>query len=622
MPGLARLVDEIHRGGAKASIQLGHGGGHTRKDICGETPLAPSAIPHPVFEVTNETIVPKAMTRDDIAATTAAFAGAAARAERAGFDCVEIHAAHGYLISQFLTPFENRRTDSYGGTLENRARFGLDILRAVKAAVAIPVIFRVSVDDYFPDGMPEHEGKQVAIWAAQAGADALHVAAGHYRSLPSAARMIPPMEYPDATFLAYAADVKRQVSMPVIAVGRLGDPATAAAAVSDGKADFVSLGRTLIADPDWVAKLTRGEPIRRCLACNTCVNEMRGGTQLRCVVNGAAGREMLFRDAHGPQGERIAVIGAGPAGLTFASLVAEQNSVTIFERQDRAGGAFRYAGKAPLFQDVHANPASFARYVNDMVAACVKKGVTFRYGADVLRTPDLLAPFDRIVIASGARYRFGLGAARQVAARSWRRPLAGPARHLLAFRVPRLVLPSGAARHRRGVARAGATGTDRRRHRRRRAGGQEPPRHRQRLRGGAAGLDRIALPYHAASGGSRIKGCPIRMTLPDRTFSASVKSFGASTTMVEPCSNHPISSPLRKSLAQGMTLAPRRRRLTSTSRQCRRMLATRIAATGTSVTTAWLAASRVRITARSFLQNSFSIRRSAIGLTFQVSPEM
>src|SRR3954468_2982163 len=171
LPGLTRLVDEIHRGGAKASIQLGHGGGHTREDICGETPLAPSAIPHPVFEVTNDTIVPKAMTLDDIAATTAAFADAAARAQRTGFECVEIHAAHGYLISQFLTPFENRRTDQYGGTLQNRARFGLDILRAVKAAVGIPVIFRVSVDDYFPDGMPEHEGKQVAVWAAQAGAD-------------------------------------------------------------------------------------------------------------------------------------------------------------------------------------------------------------------------------------------------------------------------------------------------------------------------------------------------------------------------------------------------------------------------------------------------------------------
>jgi 2,4-dienoyl-CoA reductase-like NADH-dependent reductase (Old Yellow Enzyme family) len=415
LPGLTRLVQDIHRGGAKASIQLGHGGGHTRVDICGETPLAPSAIPHPVFEVTNETIVPKAMTLDDIRQTTDAFAAAAARAEQAGFDCVEIHAAHGYLISQFLTPFENRRTDAYGGSLENRARFGLDVLRAVKAAVRIPVIFRISVDDYFPEGLPEADGIKVAVWAGEAGADALHVAAGHYRSLPSAARMIPPMEYPDATFLDYAAQVKRQLSsasnraVPVIAVGRLGDPAAATDAVASGKADFVSLGRTLIADPEWPSKLARGEPIRRCLACNTCVNEMRGGTQLRCVVNGTAGRETEFAAARPPQGERIAVVGAGPAGLTYASLVAAGNRVTVFERAARAGGAFRFAGKAPLFQEVRANPFSFARYVDDMVALCTQRGVTFRWAADVAGTPDLLAPFDRVVIASGARYRFGLG---------------------------------------------------------------------------------------------------------------------------------------------------------------------------------------------------------------------
>ena len=125
LPGLGRLADAIRRGGARASIQLGHGGGHTRRDICGETPVAPSAIPHAVYEVTNETIVPEAMSRERIAATVTAFAQAAARAQQAGFDCVEIHAAHGYLISQFLTPFENRRTDQYGGSLENRARFGL-----------------------------------------------------------------------------------------------------------------------------------------------------------------------------------------------------------------------------------------------------------------------------------------------------------------------------------------------------------------------------------------------------------------------------------------------------------------------------------------------------------------
>src|SRR5438445_9061453 len=181
VPGLTRLIDAIHRAGAKASIQLGHGGGHTRRDICGETPIAPSAIPHPVYETTLETIIPEEMTTARIEATVAAHAAAAVRARKAGFDCVEIHAAHGYLISQFHTPFENRRTDVYGGSLENRARFGLAVLRAVKAAVPeLGVIYRVSVDDFFEGGVTYAEGRMLAIWAEQAGADAIHVTAGHY----------------------------------------------------------------------------------------------------------------------------------------------------------------------------------------------------------------------------------------------------------------------------------------------------------------------------------------------------------------------------------------------------------------------------------------------------------
>jgi dimethylglycine catabolism A len=410
LPGLAKLTDLIHRGGAKASIQLGHGGGHTRRDICGEAPIAPSAIPHPVFEVTFETIVPEEMTAARIEQTKTAFVVAAQRAQRAGFDCVEIHAAHGYLISQFHNAFENRRSDAYGGSLENRARFGLEILRAVEAAVpGMAVIYRISVEDFFPEGMPFPEGRQAAIWAAEAGADALHITAGHYRSLPSAAMMIPPMSLPEATFLDYAAEIKAQVKVPVIAVGRLGDPATAAAAVEDGKADFVALGRPLIADPEWVNKLRRGAPVRRCLACNTCVNEMRGGAKLGCVVNAAAGRERTFRDGTPVQGERIAVVGAGPAGLTYASLVAGQNAVTVFERADTPGGAFRLAGKAPLFQEVEADERALNAYIDGLVRACLQKNVTFRFGTDVRQNPDLLAPFDRIAIATGARYRFGLG---------------------------------------------------------------------------------------------------------------------------------------------------------------------------------------------------------------------
>ncbi len=410
VPGLTRLIDAIHRAGAKASIQLGHGGGHTRRDICGETPIAPSAIPHPVYETTLETIIPEEMTKARIEAVIAAHAAAAARARKAGFDCVEIHAAHGYLISQFHAPFENRRTDTYGGSLENRARFGLEVLRAVKAAVAeMPVVYRLSVEDFFPGGLPFSEGRQIAVWAAQAGADALHVTAGHYRSLPSAQIVLPPMTFPDALFLDLAAAVKKLVGVPIIAVGRLGDPAIATEAVAAGKADFIALGRALIAEPRWVEKLTRAEPIRRCLACNTCINEMRGGAPIGCVVNAAAGRERFFADRRPRQGERIAVIGAGPAGLTYASLVAEGNEVTVFEKDERAGGAFRYAGKAPIFQEVAANDASFERYVGDLVEACTRKGVTFRFRCDVAAEPHVLAPFDRLVIATGARYRFGLG---------------------------------------------------------------------------------------------------------------------------------------------------------------------------------------------------------------------
>ena len=410
LPGLAGLADTIHRGGAKASIQLGHCGGHTRRDICGEAPIAPSAIPHPVFEVTFETIVPEAMTKARIEQTKSAFAQAARRAQRAGFDCVEIHAAHGYLISQFHNAFENRRSDEYGGSLENRARFGLEVLRAVKAAVpGMAVVYRISVEDFFPEGMPFAEGKQMALWAAEAGADALHVTAGHYRSLPSAAMMIPPMRLPAATFLDYAAEIRRHVAIPVIAVGRLGDPATAAEAVARGHADFIALGRTLIADPAWVEKLRRGEPARRCLACNTCVNEMRGGAKLGCVVNAAAGREREFRGAAPVKSERIAVVGAGPAGLTYASLVAADNAVTFFERTREPGGALRDAGKAPLFQEVEADERAFTTYIDELVRACEQNHVTFRFGVDVRRNPDLLAPFDRIVIATGARYRFGIG---------------------------------------------------------------------------------------------------------------------------------------------------------------------------------------------------------------------
>ncbi len=410
LPGLRRLTAALHERGAKASIQLGHAGGHTREDICGEPPIAPSAVPHYVFELTGAMVTPTAMTQARIAETVRAFVLAAVRARAVGFDCVELHVAHGYLLSQFLCPEENHRSDEYGGSLANRARISLEILRAMKeAAPGFPVIFRLNADDFFPNGLTFKDSLQVAKWAAAEGADAIHVTAGHYRSLPSAHMMTPPMNCAEGLFLEYAARVKAEVAVPVIAVGRLGDPQLAAQAVVTGKADFIALGRSLIADPQWVAKARANLPVRRCLACNTCVDEMRGGDQLGCVVNPAAAHEPEYANAERPHGERICVIGAGPAGLSYAEQVADANSVTVYERASGPGGALRYAGLAPRFQGVEASQRSLDAFIEELERACRAKNVEFRYNTRVADVSELARDFDRVVIATGAKYRLGLG---------------------------------------------------------------------------------------------------------------------------------------------------------------------------------------------------------------------
>jgi hypothetical protein len=217
--------------------------------------------------------------------------------------------------------------------------------------------------------------------------------------------MTPPMNCPEGIFLNYAARVKAEVSVPVIAVGRLGNPKVAMEAIDSGKADFVALGRSLIADPDWAAKVRSDTPVRRCLACNRCVDEMRNGEKLGCVVNPVAARELEYEGAEPvPKGERIAVIGAGPAGLSYAALVADANQVTIFERENRTGGALRYAGLAPQFQNVEADQRTLDTYIDELERACREKNVEFRLGQAIERLADLPDRFDRIVVATGAQY--------------------------------------------------------------------------------------------------------------------------------------------------------------------------------------------------------------------------
>ncbi len=412
IPGLRRIVAAVRTAGtgARLSIQLGHAGSRAPSRVSGETPIAPSAIPTPLYEIEAETNVPVEMGDDRIEQAINAFVAAARRVCRAGFDMVELHGAHGYLISQFLTPFENRRTDRWGGSLRNRARFGLEIIRRIKAELPrFPVIFRVGVDDFFRGGLSACDGARVAQWAAEAGADAVSVTAGHYRSEPSGERMIPPMRYRMGTFVDLAARVKRSITVPVIGVGRLGDPALAEQAVKAGQMDLVALGRPLLADSDWPRKVREGRAIRRCLACNHCVDTMRAGGQISCVVNPTTGREREFAGAAGPNGELIYVIGAGPGGLSYASLVAERNRVVVVEREPRPGGALRYAAEAPRFNNVEASKASLLTYIDELERACREQGVTVRLGTDASAEADRLWQADRVIVATGAAYRYGVG---------------------------------------------------------------------------------------------------------------------------------------------------------------------------------------------------------------------
>lgn len=419
LPGLKRLVNAIHAAGAKAAIQLGHGGGHTRQDIADEEPIAPSSVPHSVQEGHTEIIVPREMTRDQIQETIMAFARAAQRAGEAGFDAVEIHGAHGYLISQYMNHVENIRDDEYGGTLENRARFACEVTRAIKDRVPnLAVIFRMNGEDFFDRGMPLHEAVEIAMRVEQSGADALHMTGGHYRSTPHPAIMIPPMWAGRKPFVAFAQAVKNRVSIPVIAVGRLGHLPDAENALKDRAADFVALGRPLLSDPDWVRKVEAQEPYRACLGCNSCVDGMREGRELYCIVNPEAGRETLFAGkALVRQGQSIAVIGAGPAGLSYAALMARSNRVTLFEKADHVGGAFNFVSDAPLFQNVAPSAESFNDYIQSLYQICLAQGVAFQFQFDAVRDAAKLKTFDHIVVAAGAHYPWGTNKAVKAALR-------------------------------------------------------------------------------------------------------------------------------------------------------------------------------------------------------------
>lgn len=352
--GLSNLVDAVHGEGAKIAVQLHHTGrqnsqGNTERN---EPPLAPTAGITSAFGTP-----PRAIEEHEIPGLIDKYVQGARRAVLAGFDAVELHGAHGYLLGQFLSPFTNKRTDSWGGSLENRARFALEVVRGIRAEVGpdYPILYRLSVMEPYEGGLTLEEGLAFCEML-EPHVDALDVSAGNYDTAMTLLPMVAP-----GSLVNYAKAVKQRVSVPVIGVGRLTWLLDEMArAVSDGELDFVALGRSGLADPDTVAKTRRGQPqsVRRCLAVNECISRwMFNGKGTQCVINPALGQERRADEARRPAAntQRVLVIGGGPSGCEAAILAAQRgHSVTLFERARRLGGQLHaWAAASPLRMEVN-----------------------------------------------------------------------------------------------------------------------------------------------------------------------------------------------------------------------------------------------------------------------------
>ena len=403
LPSLSSLAEGIQSRGARAIVQINHAGGNTRAAAGGPPPVAPSAVSFRTIGAATA----KELEKEEIPKLVDAFVAAAVRAKRAGFDGVEIHGGHAYLVAQFLSPAMNLRTDEYGGTAGKRARFAGEIVRGIREKVGsgFVLIFRISGDEFLEDGRKIEETIAIVKGLEADGVDAFHVTGGTNRFdvSSSRARMVETPYYPEGWKTYLAAAVKKETTKPVIAVGVIRTPANAAKIIEDGHADFVALGRGLLADPAWVQKAAAGHGglITRCISCGEGCSRNRTflGRQIRCALNPVAGREASFRNAPPSAAARkkVAVIGGGPAGMTTAVWAAGAgHAVDLFERANELGGQLLLAEKPPGKEKIS--------WVVEYLKNAVKHSGASLHLNRAIGPEDvpLLTGFDTVIVAAGS----------------------------------------------------------------------------------------------------------------------------------------------------------------------------------------------------------------------------